>query len=129
MLSIHLQYKKTKGIIFFKTLEIKRFIRRVTNKPIFNVIGDSHTLCFQHEAFIIYHIGPATAYKLNFKKSTTKSKNKVLKILNKIYRNKPLNIIFVFGELDVRIHINNGYNKEIRDPRNWFISWGDTDLL
>lgn len=29
----------------------------------------------------------------------------------------------------VRIHINNGYNKEIRDPRNWFISWGDTDLL
>ncbi len=107
-----LEYKKIKGLIFFKTLEIKRLIRKITKKPIFHIIGDSHTLCFQHETFIIHHIGPATAYKLDFEKSTTKSREKVLKIINEIYRDKPINVIFVFGELDVRIHINKISNQK-----------------
>lgn len=112
MSHIYLQYKKIKGIIFFKTLEIKRFVRKIIKKPIYHVIGDSHTLCFQHESFIIHHIGPATAYRLNFEKSTIKSREKVLEIINKIYKNIPINILFVFGELDTRIHINKISNEK-----------------
>lgn len=104
------KYKQFKGIVFFLYLDTKRFFRILLKKPIFYVIGDSHTLCFQHEAFKIIHIGPATAYKLNFKKSTTDSREKVISILDKIYKNKSLSIIFVLGELDVRIHINKALN-------------------
>lgn len=105
-------YKQVKGIVFFTVLSIKRKIRVAIGKQVYYVIGDSHALCFQHEYFEIHHIGPATAYKLNFEKSTTKSKEKVIKIIDKIYRNKPINIIFVFGELDVRIHINKIANEK-----------------
>ncbi len=97
--------KKLKGLIFILLLNLKRIFRKITSKSFYYVIGDSHTLNFLHEAFIIKHIGPATAYKLGFEKSTTNSKEKVINILNKIYKNKPINVIFVFGELDARIHI------------------------
>lgn len=106
MVKILQNYKKYKGQIFFKILSFKRVLRSFLGKKIFYVIGDSHTLNFLHEAFIIYHIGPATAYKLNFANSTTRSREKVIKILDKIYKNKHINVIFVFGEIDVRIHIN-----------------------
>lgn len=106
MNKIHLFYKKIKGVIFFSTVGLKRKVNIFLGKPIFYVIGDSHALCFQHEKFIIKHIGPATAYKLIFDKTTSMGKEKIIKYINKIYKNKPINIIFVFGELDVRIHIN-----------------------
>lgn len=99
------KYKNFKGIVFIQLLHLKRFFRIVLGKGVYYVIGDSHTLNFLHEAFIINHIGPATAYKLNFEKSTTNSKKKVLNILENIYKYKPINVIFVFGELDSRIHI------------------------
>jgi hypothetical protein len=28
-----------------------------------------------------------------------------------------------------RIHAKGGHGKDIRNPQNWFITWGDTDLL
>jgi len=100
------RYKQIKGLIFFTYLKIVRKIRILINLPIYYVIGDSHTTNFLNPAFIIHHIGPATAYRLNFSKSSTHGREKVLKILKNIYKQKPLNVIFVFGELDVRIHIN-----------------------
>jgi lysophospholipase L1-like esterase len=100
------KYKQAKGLLFYLYLEIARKFRILINKPIYHVIGDSHATNFLHPAFIIHHVGPATAYKLNFKNSTTRGREKVLKILNKIYKQKKLNVIFVFGELDVRLQIN-----------------------
>ncbi len=99
-------YKQIKGFIFFSFINLKRNLNKLLGKPIFYVIGDSHTLCFQHEKFIINHIGPATAYKLIFDKTTSSGKDKIIRYINKIYKNRPINIIFVFGELDARIHIN-----------------------
>lgn len=100
------RYKQAKGLLFFSYLNVARAFRVLINKPVYHVIGDSHATNFLHPAFIIHHVGPATAYKLNFKTSTTKGGGKVLKILSGIYQQKPLNVIFVFGELDTRIHIN-----------------------
>lgn len=109
--TMHL-YKQFKGIVFFGLLDIKRKLRIITGKKLYYVIGDSHTLCFQHECFEIHHLGPATAYKLNFNKSTTRGREKVLKILRKIYKGKSINVVFVFGELDTRIHINKISNEK-----------------
>jgi lysophospholipase L1-like esterase len=112
MKSFTTKYKKIKAFVFFGSIGIKRRIREVLGKQTFYVIGDSHVQCFQHEFFRIFHIGPSTAYKLGFKQSTTGGRQKVIKILNKIYKNKPLNVIFVFGELDVRIHINKAVKEK-----------------
>lgn len=106
------KYKQVKGIIFFSYLNIFTKLRILTNRDIYHVIGDSHTTCFLHPAFIIHHVGPATAYRLNYDESTTKSRKKVLKILSTLYKQKELNVIFVFGELDVRIHINKIANEK-----------------
>jgi hypothetical protein len=106
------KYKQIKGLLFFSYINVQRIFRILTNKPIFHVIGDSHTTSFLHPAFVIHHIGPSTAYKLNFQKSTTMGREKVIKILNKIYKKKKRNVIFVFGELDVRIHINKIVNQK-----------------
>jgi len=130
MKSLTPKYKKIKGVVFFGSVGIKRRIREALGKQSFYVIGDSHTQCFQHELFRIFHIGPSTAYKLGFKQSTTKGRQKVIKILNKIYKNKPLNVIFVFGELDVRIHINKAVkekkislDKAVKETVNSYISF------
>jgi lysophospholipase L1-like esterase len=106
------KYKQIKGLLFFSYLKVARIFRVIINKPIHHVIGDSHSTSFLHPAFIIHHVGPSTAYKLNFTKSTTGGREKVLDILNKIYKQKPLNVIFVFGEIDVRNHIDKIANKK-----------------
>ncbi len=108
-------YKKFKGYVFFKYLNIKKIMRGFMGRKFYHIIGDSHALNFLHEAFIIHHIGPATAFKLNSEKSTTKSREKAINILNKIYKEKPMNVIFVFGELDARIHINKIANQKHKD--------------
>lgn len=112
MNDFYIQYKKFKAIIFFSFLNLKQGLRKILNRDIYHVIGDSHSLNFIHDAFIIHHVGPATAYKLNFEKSTTNSRKKVINILNKIYKNKPISVIFVFGELDARIHIYKIYKEK-----------------
>jgi hypothetical protein len=106
------KYKQVKGLVFFVYIKIVQIIKILRKDSVYHVIGDSHTTCFLHPLFIIHHIGPSTAYNLFFKKSTTRGKEKVIKILNKIYKNKELNVIFVFGELDTRIHINKIANEK-----------------
>ena len=108
-------YKWAKGVLFFNYINVRTYLRVFLGEKVYYVIGDSHTLCFQHEYFKINHIGPATAYKLGFKKSSTKSRDKVIKILDKLYKGKPADVIFVFGELDVRIHINKASNEKKLD--------------
>jgi len=100
------KYKEFKATVFFYQLNLKKIFRRINNQSFYHVIGDSHVLSFLHEAFTIHHIGSATAYKLSSEKSTTNSRKKIINLLNKIYKEKPFNLIFVFGEIDARIHIN-----------------------
>src|ERR1035437_3675552 len=92
------KYKHIKGLVFFTYLKIAHKIRILTKRSVYHVIGDSHTTCFLNPNFVIHHIGPATAYKLNFDKSSTRGREKVLKILKKIYKQKSMNVIFIFGE-------------------------------
>ena len=74
------------------------------------VIGDSHTGTFRfNHHFIVHHIGPVTAFNLINKKSTTDSRQKLFKIINRLKRNSK--VILVAGEIDCRIHIYNRYMK------------------
>ena len=83
------------------------------NKQIFYVIGDSHTFIFMRKKhFIVYHLGPTTAYNLKNKSSTTNSNENLWKKINKI--NKKHILILVFGEIDCRIHIYYQYRKNNR---------------
>lgn len=98
--------RKGKHILFFSYLELKRKYRRVCGLPIIHVFGDSHSLLFQHELFTIHHMGPATAFKLSANKSTTNAKQKINNSLKEFPVDKKNYFLFVFGEIDCRIHIN-----------------------
>lgn len=104
--------KKGKHILFFTYLHVKRKYRTLRGKPIIHVIGDSHSLLFQHEIFQIHHVGPATAFKLSSHESTTQSAQKIESLLNKLSTRSKSYLLFVFGEIDCRIHINKASKKE-----------------
>jgi hypothetical protein len=77
------------------------------------VIGDNHTSFFKFQkGFVVYHIGPATAYILS-KNSSTNFNKKLYQILQNINKNKDI-LILVFGEIDFRIHIYYQYMKQER---------------
>ncbi len=104
--------RKGKHILFFSYLEVKRIYRTLQGRPIIHVFGDSHSLLFQHEIFRIHHVGPATAFKLSSPTSTTKASQKIYTTLRKNSVNKKSLSLFVFGEIDCRIHINKASKKE-----------------
>lgn len=104
--------KKIKHYVFFSSLSLKRIIRKFKGEPIIHVIGDSHSLLFQHDLFIIHHIGPATAFKLSSNISTTDSKKKSWHILQSLSKNNRNIVLLVFGEIDCRIHIYNASIKQ-----------------
>jgi hypothetical protein len=97
--------RKYKNGISYLKIQVKQKIRILQNKEIIHVFGDSHSLLFQHELFKIHYIGPATAYNLGSEKSSNKSMEKISNELKTIPNNKPQKIVFVFGEIDARIHI------------------------
>jgi hypothetical protein len=100
------QFKHFKNLLFTFFLTSVFRLRILLGLPVYYVIGDSHAGSFLNPVFKIYQVGPATAYRLDYENSTTKGREKVLKILNSIYKSKHLNVIFVFGEIDIRGHIN-----------------------
>jgi len=74
------------------------------------VIGDSHTNIFSNSPlFQVFHIGPATAYNLIKGGSSTKSSEKINKILNMVKKGDI--VLLVFGEIDCRIHIFYQFKK------------------
>jgi lysophospholipase L1-like esterase len=74
------------------------------------VIGDSHTNVFNHSLlFLVYHIGPATAFNLINIRSSTDSYEKIKKILLTVKKGDV--VILVFGEIDCRIHIFYQFKK------------------
>lgn len=98
---------------------LKQEARRIRGQKIITVIGDSHCLLFQDEIFSIKYIGPATAYNLINKKSTTKSRGKIIEVLSGLNQNS--DVMFVFGEIDCRIHIYR-IHKSKKIPINKVVS-------
>lgn len=84
---------------------------KVFKKPVVTVIGDSHTVFFnKRRGFIVFHIGPATAYYLKSEKSTTNSSKWLFSVLKQVNKERDC-LILVFGEIDCRIHIYNQHRK------------------
>ncbi len=83
---------------------------RLLDKPLVHVIGDSHVVPFRGSMpFLAHHLGAATAYNLNKKSSTTKSNEKLFKVIDKL--GKKDIVMLSFGEIDCRIHIYYQYKK------------------
>ncbi|MBN1162302.1 hypothetical protein JXA34_00985 [Patescibacteria group bacterium] len=86
---------------------------KVFNKTVVHVIGDSHVRVFKgQKRFIIHHLGPATAYNLSSKHSTTDSNEKFWNVVDTLVEKKKDKILLVFGEIDSRIHIYKAYKKK-----------------
>ena len=126
IISITKEVSNEKGLIFILLFGIKgyynffynhiycyyvRLWSMVTKKPIYHVIGDSHSWAFRKNLpFIVHNIGPATAYNVNNKNSTISSYKKLFEVIKTIDIKRDY-IILVFGEIDCRIHIYNQYKK------------------
>lgn len=87
----------------------RQYLRKISGQKVIIVIGDSHSLLFQDPMFAIKYIGPATAYKLNSEKSTTKSREQIFRILDS--QNSDSKVLLVFGEIDCRLHIYNVHKR------------------
>lgn len=98
--------REAKHVLFFSYLRLKTQYRKLIHKPVIYVFGDSHSRSLQHELFIVNHVGPATAFKLPSDTSTTQAKKKIYISLKKFFPTKRYLILFMFGEIDCRIHIN-----------------------
>jgi hypothetical protein len=103
---------KLKNALSFARLKTKQTLRHLTQKDFIHVFGDSHSLVFQHEIFQIHYIGPATAHNLHSEQSATKSKQQIENTLNNLPKTKKAYALFVFGEIDARIHIYNTHKKK-----------------
>jgi hypothetical protein len=84
--------------------------QKIRHKPIIRVIGDSHAHVFRGKwPFVVYWIGPATAYNLNNPVSKTFPVQKISAVLKKFRKNE--HILLTFGEIDCRNHIYKQYLK------------------
>jgi GDSL-like Lipase/Acylhydrolase family len=83
---------------------------RVLGNPLIHVVGDSHVIPFRGSMpFLAHHLGAATAYNLNKKNSTTKSHEKLFKVIDKLGKRDI--VMLCFGEIDCRIHIYYQHKK------------------
>ncbi len=102
------------------------FYARVLDKPLIHVVGDSHVIPFRGSMpFLAHHLGATTAYNLVNKNSSTKSHEKLFKVIGKI-RKKDV-VMLCFGEIDCRIHIYYQHRKSngkysINELIDWTIS-------
>jgi len=83
---------------------------RLLNKPLVHVMGDSHVVPFRGSMpFLAHHLGAVTAYNLTNKNSSTKSNEKLFKVIEKLGE-KDI-VMLSFGEIDCRIHIYYQHKK------------------
>ncbi len=85
---------KSKIIYIFQEIGILR-------QPKIFILGDSHAFSFTHQKSRIIYMGPRTAHQLFNKNVETHLKT--------IKDKKEAIIIFIFGEIDCRIHIFSKY--------------------
>jgi hypothetical protein len=88
-----------------------RILRKQT---VIHVFGDSHSLLFQHPAFFIHYVGPSTAFNLRSDTSSTQSKKKIFDTLAGLDHTSRQFLMFVFGEIDARIHVYNIHKQKNR---------------
>jgi len=100
----HLKYLK--HIYHTYSIVLLRKYRMTMSKPVIYVFGDSHVTNLEHPLFLPKHVGPATAYRLGVKNSTTQANQQIEAALDGLITNKKNYLLFVFGEIDCRIHIN-----------------------
>ena len=83
---------------------------KIFHKHLVHVIGDSHSLTFRvSRYFMVHHLGPATAFNLSKKNSSTNAGPKLIKILDHVGKHDI--VMLCFGEIDSRIHIYAQYKK------------------
>lgn len=98
------------------------------------VIGDSHSIFWsglaeckpfkhgvhvplrQNKFFKVFHLGPCLAYSMNKYDSLTRGREKVEYLLSHEHIKKNSTIMCAFGEIDLRVHVFRGGEKEMR-PR------------
>lgn len=98
--------KKLKHSLFLIYIIICRIYRNIFNRPIIYVFGDSHVNNFHDALFRTTHVGPATAHNLILNNSTTLAKKKIQAVLQTLESSQKHYLLFIFGEIDCRIHIN-----------------------
>ena len=92
-------------------IESSAIIARILHRRLIHVIGDSHTLVFVGSPFFaVHYIGPATAFNLNRSGSTSRARERLFEILNRIDKERDA-VMPVFGEIDCRIHIFYQHRK------------------
>lgn len=79
-------------------------------EPSYYVVGDSHAFSFTNPKFELLYLGPTPAHNLGKKNSSSKSREKLIEKLSLI-KDKKKPLIFVFGEIDTRIHFYYQYMK------------------
>lgn len=87
---------------------------RVTGTPIIHVVGDSHSRIFEGVSpFLVHHLGPATAFKLGQRDSTSGSRRLLDRALRSVDPGRD-QLLLVLGEIDCRIHVHEQYVRRGR---------------
>lgn len=102
-------FTRVKNFFTLLNLYICQFIRKLRGKNFIHIIGDSHTLAFQHCILMVHYLGAVTAYNLIHENSSSGGRKKLFKVINSLKKGET--VILVFGEIDARIHIYNEYMK------------------
>lgn len=101
---------RVRNFFTLSNLYICQFIRQLKGEKFLQIIGDSHTLAFQHCSFKIHYLGAVTAYNLVNKGSSSGGREKLFKVINSLKKGET--IMLVFGEIDARIHVYNQHMKK-----------------
>lgn len=103
-------FTRVKNLVTLLNLYICQFIRQLRGERFVHIIGDSHTLAFQHCILKVHYLGAVTAYNLVNENSSSGGREKLFKVINSLKKEET--VLLVFGEIDVRIHIYNQYMKK-----------------
>lgn len=104
-----MSFTRVKNFITLLKLYSCQFIRELRGEKFVHIIGDSHTLAFQHCALKVHYLGAVTAYNLVNENSSSGGREKLFKVINSLKKRDI--VMLVFGEIDVRIHVYNQYMK------------------
>ena len=103
-------FTRVKNLITLLNLYICQLLRQLKGEKFVHIIGDSHTLAFQHCALKVHYLGATTAYNLVNQNSSSGGREKLFKVINSLKKGET--VLLVFGEIDARIHNYNQYMKK-----------------